>query len=144
MRPFYDIIIVHGGSGHLDATYSLNLAPLLKIKDYLFINIFAFKELPPEQAAFYKKRAEMAKKAQLCQDDKCAEITLSSIENSTVLANPKTQELFSSIDTNSPAIWLYSDMEKLKQLQKASPKNQEISKTLPYSTDNILVVVLNN
>lgn len=86
----------------------------------------------------------MAKKAQLCQDDKCAEITLSSIENSTVLANPKTQELFSSIDTNSPAIWLYSDMEKLKQLQKASPKNQEISKTLPYSTDNILVVVLNN
>ena len=141
LQPFYDIILVHAGDGHINTTYSLDLAPMLKIKNYLLITLVPFKELPPDVAQEYEHRAEITEQynwepntAYSAEEQKTFEqLTEKKIgsEKWKKKDSPTVQKL-----------WIYSDMGKIMQEYQQSKELQRLNKLLPYSTRNVLTVLL--
>ncbi len=141
LRPFYDIILVHAGDGHINTTYSLDLAPMLKIKDYLLITLLPFKDLTPDAAQYYERRAQLAEQYNLQQGKASfakTKETAEKIGDEKLGVETWKQAISSPIKT----VWIYTDLEKIKQSQQKSKKLKELNSAFPYSTENILMVLL--
>lgn len=141
LRPFYDIILVHAGDGHINTTYSLDLAPMLKIKDYLLITLLPFKDLTPDVAQYYERRAQLAEQYNLQQDKASfakTKETAEQIGDEKLGVKTWKQAIANPIKT----VWIYTDLEKIKQSQQKFQKLKEINSAFPYSTENVLMVLL--
>lgn len=141
LRPFYDIILVHAGDGHINTTYSLDLAPMLKIKDYLLITLLPFKDLTPDAAQYYERRAQLAEQYNFQQGKSSFAKTK---ETADKIGDEKlgVDTLKKAISNPIKTVWIYTDLEKIKQSQQKSKKLKEINSAFPYSTENVLMVLL--
>lgn len=141
LRPFYDIILVHAGDGHINTTYSLDLAPMLKIKDYLLITLLPFKDLTPDAAQYYERRAQLAEQYNLQQGKASFAQTKETAEK---IGDEKlgVESWKQAMDNPIKTVWIYTDLEKIKQSQQKSKKLKEINSAFPYSTENVLMVLL--
>lgn len=56
VEPYYDLILVYAGSGHLRNTYSNDLPTLLKCKDFAHIALFPTDPIDPAVEKYYNTR----------------------------------------------------------------------------------------
>ena len=137
LRPFYDIIIVHAGDGHIAATYSMDLAPMLHVADYLLISLLPMEQLPENKKIFYENRSNIAETNGLCQDGTCYGLDKDIINKASDQISFFTQEM----DNAKDIFWIYPNEEAVKKLN-ATQEQKKLKKAYPYSTDKNLLVFI--
>ena len=137
LRPFYDIIIVHAGAGHLATTYSMDLAPMLHVADYLLISLLPMEQLPENKKIFYENRSNIAETNGLCQDGTCYGLDKDIINKASDQISFFTQEM----DNAKDIFWIYPNEEAVKKLN-ATQEQKKLKKAYPYSTDKNLFVFI--
>lgn len=134
LQPFYDIIIVYAGSGHLSNTYYMDLQPMVEQKDFLNITLYPMEDLPAAMQNYYNERFNAAEKNKITQDVRIWEEKQNAYENLEILEEPEDESLIWE-DLQKP-FWLwYSDnnpqLEQVMQTwdpQKTQVWEKEISK----------------
>lgn len=137
LRPFYDIIIVHAGDGHIAATYSMDLAPMLHITDYLLISLLPLEQLPEDKQILYENRSNIAETNGLCRNGVCYEQDEDLINK----ASEQISFLPQEVDAAKDIFWIYPNEEAVKKLN-ATQEQKKLKKAYPYSTDKNLLVFI--
>lgn len=137
LRPFYDIIIIHAGDGHLATTYSMDLAPMLHVTDYLLISLLPMEQLPVDKEVFYENRTNIAETSGLCQNGVCYKLEEDNIKN----ASDKLAFLMQNATQSKDLFWMYANEEEIKKLN-TKEELEKIKKAFPYSTNKNLFVFI--
>ena len=137
LRPFYDIIIVHAGDGHIAATYSMDLAPMLHVADYLLISLLPMEQLPENKKIFYENRSNIAETNGLCQDGTCYGLDKDIINKASDQISFFTQEM----DNAKDIFWIYPNEEAVKKINTMQ-EQKKLKEMYPYSTDKNLFVFI--
>lgn len=118
LQPFYDIIIVYAGDGHLSNTYYMDLQPMVEQKDYLDITLYPMEELPEEKQAYYNQRSNATEKSQIVQDVRIWEEKQNAYENLEILEEPEDESLIWE-DLQKPFwVWYNDNNPQLKQVMQ--------------------------
>lgn len=124
LRPFYDIVIVYGGSGHFDNTKYLDVQTQVGENNFTQIILYPMEDLPPSTACTYEQRDETVERHGITQDKRLAREKQAYAPQLERLTGPLQLEWQ---DPAKPFWVLYKTNEKImnQTLQTWTPKQLE-------------------
>ena len=108
--PLYDIIIVYAGAGHINNTYSVDLPPMVGIKQYTSITLLSDNIMSEEDERWYEKREKLAQQNGLSQDEKVQQVSQKAVD---LPMFPK--EIFDEWVDHTQPFWLFSTQKEEDQ-----------------------------
>lgn len=122
LQPFYDVIIVYAGDGHLNVTYYIDLQPMMGEKDFLNIMLYPTEQLPAEKEQQYTERNNALEMNKITQEGKIWEEKEQSVTNANLFIAGREQIVWK--DRSKP-LWVIVEAAANKIDQATRNWNKE-------------------